>query len=442
MKHSINSLHNLLSGVLALTTATALYASSPLPAPNAHEAADQYLQYPWRTVDPPAQTPTPDGYKPFHMEHYGRHGARWIVLDFEYTQPAQIMQEAHDKGKLTPLGEEVYRLVADQNTRGASRRGDLTEIGAEEHRAIARRMAANYPEIFAAGNRVEARSSVKLRCIMSMLNEITELKAAQPALDINFDASEADMHYMVPEWSDKATKVKQQAYEKYLIPFHGKHLADGKFLKKLFKDPKYADSVPLQLLSDRLIVMLGAMQSHPDAPWLTEKVFTPEEIRHAWLKNNAIWFFEAGNSPMTEGLIPYEKAATLRNIIASADTAMVSPRSGANLRFGHDGIVIALATLMEFDDLWEPIDSLEQLEGRWHDYRLIPTACNIQMIFYRPDNGGKPSADNVIVKILLNEKEVRLPVAPAKEGHPYYRWTDLRDFYLNKLDSFSKSDIS
>lgn len=437
MANKIHSLQSLFwCGLAAVSTLTA-FSAAPLAPPNAHEAADQYLQYPWRTVDPPAQTPAPDGYKPFHMEHYGRHGARWIVLDFEYTQPAQIMQEAHDKGKLTPLGEEVYRLVADQNTRGASRRGDLTEIGAEEHRAIARRMAAAYPEIFAPGNHVDARSSVKLRCIISMLNELNELKAAQPSLDIACDASEADMHYMVPEWSDSAKKVKQQAYEKYLIPFHAKHLSQGKFLKKLFNDRKYADSVPLQLLADRLIVMLGAMQSHPGAPWLTEKVFSPEEIRHAWLKNNAIWFFEAGNSPMTKGLIPYEKAATLRNIIASADTAVVSPRSGANLRFGHDGIVIALATLMEFDDLWQPIDSLEQLEGRWHDYRIIPTACNIQMVFYRPD--GQPSSDNVLVKVLLNEKEVRLPVAPASQGHPYYRWTDLRSYYLNKLDSFSKT---
>ncbi|WP_302589970.1 hypothetical protein [uncultured Muribaculum sp.] len=421
---------------MALATGLTLSSSNLLPAPNAYEAADQYLQYPYRTANPPALTPSPAGYEPFHMEHYGRHGARWIVLDFEYTQPAQIMQEAHDKGKLTPLGEEVYQLVADQNTRGALRKGDLTEIGAEEHRVIARRMASNFPEIFEPGTRVEARSSVKLRCIMSMLNELTELKAAQPGLAINFDASEADMHYMVPEWSDSAVKVKQQAYEKYLIPYHSKHLADGKFLKKLFNDKEYASTIPLQLLSDRLIVMLGAMQSHPGAPWLTEKVFSPEEIHNAWLKNNAIWFFEAGNSPMTNGIIPYEKSATLRNIIASADTAVSSPSKSANLRFGHDGIVIALATLMEFDNLWEPIDSLEQLEGRWHDYKLIPTACNIQMVFYRPV-GKKPSASDVIVKVLMNEQEVRLPVAPAKQGHPYYNWTDLRQYYLNKLDSFS-----
>ncbi|MCM1021387.1 MAG: histidine-type phosphatase [Muribaculum sp.] len=422
--------------LLGCVVAGNMWGTAPLPAPNAYEAADQYLQYPWRTVNPPAQTPAPEGYTPFHMEHYGRHGARWIVLDFEYTQPAQIMQEAHDKGKLTTLGEEVYRLVADQNTRGASRRGDLTEIGAEEHRAIAKRMAANYPEIFADGNRVEARSSVKLRCIISMLNELTELKGAVPGLDVNFDASEADMAYMVPEWSDTVTRVKQQAYEKYLFPFQAKHMSDGKFLKKLFNDQEYAKTVPLQLLADRLIVMLGAMQSHPNAPWLTEKVFSPEEIHHAWLKNNAIWFFEAGNTPMTKGLVPFQKAATLRNIIASADTAVVSPRSSANLRFGHDGIVIALATLMEFDNLWEPIDSLEQLEGRWHDYKLIPTACNIQMVFYRPE--GEPSADNVLVKVMLNEKEVKLPVAAAENGHPYYRWTDLRRYYLNKLDSFKQ----
>ena len=35
--------------------------------------------YPYVDQEPPAQTPPPEGYVPFHLEHYGRHGSRWLI---------------------------------------------------------------------------------------------------------------------------------------------------------------------------------------------------------------------------------------------------------------------------------------------------------------------------------------------------------------------------
>ena len=40
----------------------------------------------------------------------------------------------------------------------------------------------------------------------------------------------------------------------------------------------------------------------------------------------------------------------------------------------------------------------------------------------------------MLVKTLLNEREVTLPVT-ASEGF-YYRWDDLRNYYLAKIDTF------
>jgi hypothetical protein len=53
------------------------------------------------------------------------------------------------------------------------------------------------------------------------------------------------------------------------------------------------------------------------------------------------------------------------------------------------------------------------------------------MIFYRPAGTQGNKADDILVKVLLNEHEALLPVQPV-EG-PYYRWTDLRRYYEKKL---------
>jgi hypothetical protein len=79
----------------------------------------------------------------------------------------------------------------------------------------------------------------------------------------------------------------------------------------------------------------------------------------------------------------------------------------------------------------QSIGDLNQLEKKgWVDYRVFPMACNVQIVFYRK-SAGDP---DVLLKVLLNEDEATLPLK-AVQG-PYYRWSDFRDYYLKKLDSF------
>ena len=42
---------------------------------------------------------------------------------------------------------------------------------------------------------------------------------------------------------------------------------------------------------------------------------------------------------------------------------------------------------------------------------------------------------DILVKALLNEREVSMPVEPVK--FPYYRWDDLRAYYTAKLQRYA-----
>ena len=89
---------------------------------------------------------------------------------------------------------DTLRMV---RTAATNRLGELSDIGAEQHQGIARRMFRNFPEVFAGnGKRIDARSTIVIRCILSMQNETDMLKSLNPYLDIHTDASQADMHYM------------------------------------------------------------------------------------------------------------------------------------------------------------------------------------------------------------------------------------------------------
>jgi hypothetical protein len=59
--------------------------------------------------------------------------------------------------------------------------------------------------------------------------------------------------------------------------------------------------------------------------------------------------------------------------------------------------------------------------------------ANIQFIFYRKDFDDK----DVLVKVLLNENEARLPL-PDKTA-PYYKWADVRAYYLDKIAAYEQN---
>ena len=64
------------------------------------------------------------------------------------------------------------------------RGGDLSPLGRRQHRAIASRMIANYPEVFADNASITARSTLVPRCILSMASFCESLKEKNPRLTI------------------------------------------------------------------------------------------------------------------------------------------------------------------------------------------------------------------------------------------------------------------
>lgn len=410
-----------------------------------YQAGSQYLAYPRPAYGLPRLTKAPEGYVPFHIEHYGRHGSRWLLKDDKYDRPVEYLEKAGRNGKLTPRGQQLLAQLRDIRKASKNRVGELTPLGHRQHRDIARRMTENFPEIFVPGTHVDAKSTVVIRCILSMANEIAELQRICPGLTVSCDASRATQKILAYNSTDTvakklARKVEKELWDRYGDEMDKKYGDHSAFISKIFNDPAFvADSLDEAKVFDAIFDVAVNTQSHDDQAEFYD-IFTPEELHNNWLLNNASWYISAGNSALTSNRVPYNQRVLLRNIIESADTAMVSPRLSANLRFGHESIVLPLTILMEINDSALDIgdfdaDTPAKLAERWRNYEIFPMGSNIQIVFYRPSDKPSYSPDEVLVKVLLNEEEATLPVKPVQG--PYYRWKDLRDHYTAKLDGFS-----
>ena len=416
----IKTLFIILAGLCVTLTAVAQLKPTP------EQLGSIYYAYP---APEGVQTPAPEGYVPFYISHYGRHGSRWRTQDVHYKRVVDAFDSLAAARALTPLGEDVrdrlYRVWED--ARGHS--GNITPLGERQHHDIARRMFCNFPQVFADSAVVDARSSTSLRCVMSMSYFTEALKELNSQLRVSRRAYQCYMDYIAytsPE--GEAFCSDTSAWRVGFRRFEREQIQPTRFVKALI-----VSSVRMPYEQER-----GLME---DLYWIAIDIqncdhlkgvdffdlFTYDELMSLWKVVNARMYVCNAAAPLNGGLMPRQAPALLRNILESADKAIAAGRPCADLRFGHDTHLIRLLALLRVEGCDGSEVDIEKFHLAWQDYRVSPMAANLQLIFFR-NAGGQ-----ILVKLLHNEHEVRLTgLAPA--SGPYYHWADLRRHLWGLLD--------
>lgn len=398
---------------------------------NRYLAGSNYLDYD-RQLSDKALTPSPKNYEPYYMSHYGRHGSRWLIGDGDYTRPLRTLKAAQEAGKLTSLGEETLKKLEEFYPTSYERLGDLTTVGERQHHGIGKRMTQNFPEIFKAKDvKIDARSTTVFRCILSMIAECEELAAANPTAQIHNDVSQSLQYYLNQPWDGIVKEMGRGTGDKEDTEYQLKYTHPERLMKALFNDQEYVyNNVSAGALMRQLFHVACNMQSH-DTDIEFFSLFTDDEVYDMWRIRNIGWYLDYGASPVSGEKMPFSQLNLLKNIIATADTVT---QTQATLRFGHEVCVMPLACLLELDNCGIVVKNLDELDKYWRNYRIFPMGCNIQLIFYRPKKG---KTGDILVKALLNEREAYLPI--DTDSWPYYKWQDLRQYYLDKIADFEKA---
>ena len=354
-----------------------------------------YYAYP---VKEAPRIAVPEGYVPFYISHYGRHGSRWLPSEERYEW---VMAQFSDDSSLTPQGRSVKKRLKTvcRNARGNA--GQLTKLGVRQHQGIARRMASNYPEVFADGTKILARSSTVPRCRASML----AFCGALPCKNINAETDARFMSYINNESAELKALTARTKRQPLVSP--------ARFISSLFSmSPCHGDNAEadaLRLLSE-LHTIASDMQDIPLGISLWD-IFTPEEMLAVHDANNERMTICNGDTPLNDGIAARSSIPLWQNIVSEADSLIATGGHGASLRFGHDTALYRLLTLLQ---LQLPGDGMED---------IIPMAANLQMVFLRGER-----ADSILVAFLLNEHPTSFSnLSPLSSLHsPLYRWPDVK----------------
>ncbi len=345
----------------------------------------------------------PEGYQPFYISHYGRHGSRWLPSDSRYEW---VIAQLADKKNLTAEGKRLRKQLDKvwRNARGNG--GQLTPLGGRQHEEIADRMVSNFPGVFTGGALVRARSSVVPRCAASMGHFISKIRSRCPSVHIDSATDSADMSYIA------YTTPELKKIEKG--PFAKMHGSPDRLMHLLFKNPSSV-SEPEKLMSELHTIAsdiqdLGDPSFRFDLYWL----FTAGEMRDVYERNNERMAYCNGSDPRTGGEPARSALSLWHDMETRADVAVQRTGSSADLRFGHDTNLYRLLTLMQ---------ASSAQSGQMDE--ILPMAANMQMIFFRGQKG------EVIVRLLHNERDFSLPI-PAVMEH-YYRWSDIKAYMADRI---------
>ena len=380
-------------------------------------------------------TPSPAGKKPFYISHYGRHGSRYISNRSGYDTPYYMMLHADSLDELTPAGEQVLHHMNSIMRDTEGRWGELTGYGKQQMQNIGRRMVEHFPEVLHAGAHVSCISTTVPRCIESMGSAAMEMLQACPQLQITMQASKRTQWYMNHQDRQLRRNYMTPEAQKAFDAYTATRMGNSRLMELVFKNPDIVKEFVNEEDFSYYLMKMGLFQLNTNYNRNTNLIglFNTTDLYRMWQVDNALWYIQYGACKLNGGNQPYSQRHLLKQLIADADSCLKLPEPGAQLRFGHETVLLPLVCLIGVDGYDLATDNLDDLEARgWWCSSVFPMASNLQFIFYR----SNPKDKDVLIKVLLNEKEATLPI--ATDCAPYYHWADFRQYCLNKLAAYKK----
>jgi len=362
-----------------------------------------------------ALTPAPEGYRPFYISHYGRHGSRYYWADNLYRDIDTLLTTGHELHILTEAGEKFYDNFKAVQPELQVGWGELTEVGWNQHQQIARTMYERFPEVFVDGGKVNAISSLVGRCVLSMSAFCLELKECNPQLQIHEQSARHTLHAVVPgdsqnpqrkDYVRKTPRYVESKVRPALDP-----TLNERILARMFTTLEGVTRKPERIVED----LKNLYTSLPSIGYeeMMCGIYTDADVVSQWEISNLgsySWVFGA----------QLESRPILDDILQQASDVIAGKCDDvATLRFGHDGCIGPLTVLMGINgaDL-DPENPLE-VKYCYQNYETCK-ASNIQLIFYR-------NQEDILVKCLLNGAEAWLPV--PTDSWPYYGWEEIVKYY-------------
>lgn len=396
-------------------------------------------------------TAAPKGYEAFYISHYGRHGSRYPYTATVATALLDMLHEAEGKENLSEYGNGLMARLELFMEKAGNHIGELTDLGRQQQYRLAGEMAERYPQAFRKGAVVTAQASSSPRSILSMTSFCTALARKCPSIRIDQFQGFAETQATAPNMGRNPLRIKGPGlgnpYRESPAEFMQRRFPEftETVLGKMFRDPYAAlGDRDVQYLMDHIYMLIGGMNSLPDGVRMDfSDIATPETLARMWELDNYQRFCEyivytASCCSVFKDII--ERADARLALLDSAAGKLegraegaVGRAEGADLRFGHDHVLMSLLMIADIDSFGELPENPDELGLVFQTFRS-PMAANLHFVFYRPKNGRGP----ILTGLSLNGQPARLSALDKELGispdeSTFYRWDDVKAWFEKRF---------
>ena len=393
-------------------------------------------------------TAAPKGYEAFYISHYGRHGSRYPYTASVATALLDMLHEAGEKENLSEYGNGLMTRLELFMEKAGNHIGELTDLGRQQQYRLAGEMAERYPQAFRKGAVVTAQASSSSRSILSMASFCTALARKCPSIRIDQFQGFAETQATAPNMGRNPLRIKGPGlgnpYRESPAEFMQRRFPEftETVLGKMFRDPYAAlGDRDVQYLMDHIYMLIGGMNSLPDGVRMDfSDIATPETLARMWELDNYQRFCEyivytASCCSVFKDIIERADArlALLDSAAGKHEGRAEGRAEGADLRFGHDHVLMSLLMIADIDSFGELPENPDELGHVFQTFRS-PMAANLHFVFYRPKNGRGP----ILTGLSLNGQPARLSALDKELGispdeSAFYRWDDVKAWFEKRF---------
>ncbi|KAI9445718.1 histidine phosphatase superfamily [Russula earlei] len=405
-------------------------------------------------------TPAPRGFQPVFINYAGRHGARFLTKPGGDVAVLSLLSQAEKENALTHDGKTAKQMAENFLSIEKDNYENITLLGQYEQTNIGARMLANYAGVF-TGRGLNVVMTHKVRTQQSadaFLKGMPCYASAKISRSILSDSMDMALRFydLSPAYtayknSDALQKRVDSVMNKVqLTAIAGKlcsRLFTGDFAQRLLDGKVKTESAngkqkaytALQLMQDLydLYTVRYSVRKEMQAKGLTPGSidfgiwFSQGDLQLLDHINNAPDFLEKGPAFNPLGIQVANAVPLLVDFIKTTDAFIQQPTSAdATLRFTHAEAISPFAALLGIPEASTTTHTIADYDKYWQASHIIPLSANIQWILYKNSN-------QYYIKVLLNEKEVKLPV--ATQTWPYYQWDAVKAYYLQLLQQLHTS---
>ena len=400
-----------------------------------------------------ANVPTPAGYAPVFINYIGRHGARHLTNLDDLLILQKTLKSADSMHQLTTDGIQLQGMVAKLLlVEKQEDCGLLTIEGKEELSGIGRRMGAHYPAIFnnpgADFSIVTTREKRTQQSAASFMQGMG--KTVNAGSNMHFiDNDSVQLRFFEVSPGYKAFKKKGNWIAEINKLENDKHIMSEKvqIMSRFFKQgyaaalttpakDKKGRNVDADFIDAlfNVATLPNAMQAeitaagYKPAQLDVRSLFTCDEFAALEFVNSAKDFLMKGPGTDTNGIQVRNAVPLLVDFMNTTDSFVQNNRTAFIGRFAHAETICPFATLLDIKGAATPVTDIFTYNKVWDVSTVMGFSANVQWIIYESKDPGK----STLVKILYNERPAQIPV--FTDQYPYYRWDDVKQFYINKLN--------